>query len=109
MKKSFLCVDDYGQGGVWYLVLADSAERIREKLPFLAVVETRPEWMDDEMYERMKAQRTIDLDNLSDERALDLPWRMRLARHRGESPPISNEEAARLINAELEKLRSRKG
>ena len=108
MKKSFLCVDDYGQGGVWYLVLARSEEQVKEKLPFLKLVADRPAWMDDASYERLKAQRTIDVDDLANETAFDLPWRMRLARHRGESPPISNEEAAKLINSELEKLRSGK-
>ena len=108
MKKTFLCVDDYGQGGVWYLVLAKSEEQIKERLPFLKLVQDRPQWMDDSTYERLKTQRTIDVDDLTDETALDLPWRMRLARHRGEPPPISNEETAKLINSELDKLRSGK-
>ncbi len=108
MKRSFLCVDDYGQGGIWYLVLAESPEQVKERLPFLTLVEKRPTWMDDASYERMKEQRTIDVDDLSDEESLDLPWRMRLAKHRGEPSPISNEEAARLINAGLEKLRAQK-
>lgn len=108
MKRSFLCVDDYGQGGIWYLVLADSPDQVTEKLPFLTIVEDRPSWMDDAIYERMKKLRTIDVDDLSNEESLDMPLRMRLAEYRGEPPPISNEEASRLINEGLRKLRSRK-
>lgn len=105
LKRSFLCVDDYGQGGIWYVVLAKSPEQIKERLPLLTVVENRPSWLDDAEYKRIEEGGTIDIDNLPTEGTLGLA----VAELRGELPPISNEEAAKLINAELEKLRSRKG
>jgi hypothetical protein len=107
MKQDFLCVDDYGQGAVWFLVAADSPEAIRRKLPFLEIVPQRPSWMTDADYADIGKRSYLDVDNLPTEGAIGLALRMSLAAHRGDPPPVSNEEASRLINQDLKKLRSR--
>lgn len=56
----FLVVYDYGQGGVWAVVLAKSSSAITEKFPELRVVEQRPSWMSDEKFQRLKAE-ALDL------------------------------------------------
>jgi hypothetical protein len=48
MSSSFLAVYDYGQGGVWLLLDAPSAEVARGTFPTLTIFETRPEWMSEE-------------------------------------------------------------
>src|SRR5262245_21451791 len=98
MKRSFLCVDDYGQGGIWYLVLADSGEQIKNKLLSLTGVESRPQWMDDARFERIREQRTLDIDNLPKDGILDLAIRTHLASGEPDVPTVSNEDAAELIN-----------
>ena len=46
--NTFLVSYDYGMGGLWAIVRADSAEAIAERYPELTVVESRPAWMTDE-------------------------------------------------------------
>ena len=36
MRRSFLVLYDYGQGGVWAYLLADSAEQIQTRFPSFA-------------------------------------------------------------------------
>jgi len=103
MKKSFLCVDDYGMGGIWYVVLSESWERIAEKLPFLICVENRPDWMDQQHYEKIAATGTFDIDNLPTEGILGLTLQERMRRFRGEPSQLSSEQASQLINDLLKK------
>jgi len=41
----FLVAYDYGQGGLWGVLIAPSATAITTRYPELAVVETLPPWM----------------------------------------------------------------
>jgi hypothetical protein len=43
--QPFLVVYDYGQGGVWAWIRADSADAILERYPELKVIDTLPEWL----------------------------------------------------------------
>jgi hypothetical protein len=43
--KTFLTVYDYGQGGVWQRITAESAEEIVQRYPELTVLSERPTWM----------------------------------------------------------------
>jgi len=61
MKRRYLGVYDYGQGGRWALVLAESAEEIRIRFPELEVVNERPGWMTDDYYPRLEG-RIYDID-----------------------------------------------
>jgi hypothetical protein len=45
MKRRYLVCYDYGMGGLWSYVLAESAEAISGPYPELTVFEDRPTWM----------------------------------------------------------------
>ena len=60
MKQRFLVVFDYGQGGLWAYVWADSAEAIGERFPELEGFRRAPDWMTPEVQEQL---RTYDLDD----------------------------------------------
>jgi hypothetical protein len=61
MKRTFLVLYDYGQGGRWALVLAKSADEIKGGFPELDVVASRPEWMTDDYYRSLES-RVYDID-----------------------------------------------
>ena len=61
MKRQFLAVYDYGQGGRWALVLAESDDEIKVRFPELEVVNERPGWMTDDYYRRLEG-RIYDID-----------------------------------------------
>jgi hypothetical protein len=44
-KLLFLVVYNYGQGGQWAWIRADSAETIVERYPELEIIDHRPEWL----------------------------------------------------------------
>jgi hypothetical protein len=51
-KSEFLAYYDYGMGGVFCRFYARSAEEIGAKYPMLVVVEDRPAWLDDELFQK---------------------------------------------------------
>ena len=59
-RHSYLAVYDYGQGGVWALITASSETEIATKYPFITVVELRPAWMTDEIYNHLES---FDIDD----------------------------------------------
>jgi hypothetical protein len=46
MKEKFLVAVDYGQGGVWGYIYAESRAEIEDKFPELAIVDEEPEWLE---------------------------------------------------------------
>lgn len=62
MKQKHLVVYEYGQGGRWAFVYADSAEEIFERYPELKVVNEVPGWMTPDLRSRLEAAETYDLD-----------------------------------------------
>ena len=66
MKRSFLTVYDYGQGGVWLVLLAESRDEVETKYPELTVVENPPASMSDDELTRIKERRTLDVDDMVD-------------------------------------------
>lgn len=44
-KQRFLTVYDYGSGGVWQYVHAESPEQIMAKYPALEIVNSEPSWL----------------------------------------------------------------
>ncbi|MBL8515828.1 MAG: hypothetical protein JNM76_02570 [Betaproteobacteria bacterium] len=44
-KTEYLCVYDYGMGGVWFIVNARSTLEVESKLPGIVAFEDKPEWM----------------------------------------------------------------
>jgi hypothetical protein len=63
MKKPFLVLYDYGQGGAWADLLADSPSEITRKWPELQVVETPPQGMSREVLERIRRESTFDVND----------------------------------------------
>jgi hypothetical protein len=61
MKTKHLVVYDYGQGGRWAFVLADSAQAIKQRYPELRVVTETPAWMNDDVRARLDETETYDL------------------------------------------------
>lgn len=62
MKQKHLVVYDYGQGGLWAFIYADSPQQIEERYPELKVVAEVPPWMTGELRSRLEAKETYDLD-----------------------------------------------
>ena len=61
-KRPFLVVYDYGQGGVWAYVLAESPEQIEREFPELMIVLERPSWMTGDREKRIRENRTVDIN-----------------------------------------------
>ena len=61
-KRPFLICYDYGGGGLWGIMFARSKEEILKEYPELLVVNDRPKWMDDDLFERIKEVETHDID-----------------------------------------------
>jgi hypothetical protein len=61
MRQKFLVLYDYGQGGLWAHLIADSEEQIRTRHPELVVMENPPVWMSAEEERQLV---TIDIDEV---------------------------------------------
>jgi len=44
MRRAYLTCWDYGMGGIWHYILAESPDAIRAKYPGLIVFEDPPAW-----------------------------------------------------------------
>jgi hypothetical protein len=55
MKGRYLVVHDYGTGGVWLYVLANSRADIDAMFPELRIVDELPEWMPGDLRERLES------------------------------------------------------
>ena len=63
-KKRFLVLYDYGQGGVWAYLLAESREYVREHFPGLTIYDVPPAWMSAKDLERVSKAMSIDAEDL---------------------------------------------
>jgi hypothetical protein len=63
MRTEYLAYYDYGTGGAWVYLLADSAEQIRERFPKLHVANERPSWLTDEQDQLLHERMTIDIND----------------------------------------------
>jgi hypothetical protein len=61
-KREFLVVYDYGMGGLWGIILARSEQEITKEYPELSIVETRPAWMDEALFQEIADIETHDID-----------------------------------------------
>lgn len=66
-ERKFLVVHDYGTGGLWAFIAAPSAEHIREKFPDLEIVEGRPSWMTDELFDTIVETNSYEIDRIPPE------------------------------------------
>ena len=60
-QKLFLVLYDYGTGGLWALVSAESAEEILKICPKLEIIENKPRWMTDDQYENIELKSKFDI------------------------------------------------
>ena len=66
MPSEFLVVYDYGMGGLWAVVLADSVDQITTRYPEVKIATDRPAWMDDSDFERLR-QEVADISVAEDQ------------------------------------------
>jgi hypothetical protein len=64
-KRPYLVSYDYGQGGVWAYILAESTQLIRRSFPLLEIFREAPEWMTSGDIDEIKKKMTIDIDDES--------------------------------------------
>lgn len=61
-KEFFVCYS-YGQGGLWAIVRADSADRIRDVFPDVDVFLQRPDWMTSTDEAELRSLGVSDVDD----------------------------------------------
>jgi hypothetical protein len=66
VSSEFLVAYDYGMGGVWAIVLADSAAEITSRYPEVVIVTDRPGWMNEVRFERLRRD-TVDIKVAEDQ------------------------------------------
>ena len=66
VPSEFLVVYDYGMGGLWAVVFADSADEITTRYPEVGIATDRPAWMDDADLERLRRE-VVDINAPEDE------------------------------------------
>lgn len=62
MKRKFLVNYDYGMGGAWAYVMADSEEQIADRYPELSVVHDPPAWLTEAERDHLGKTLTLDID-----------------------------------------------
>jgi hypothetical protein len=63
MKKRFLVLYDYGQGGAWAYLLANSREEIAMEYPQLLIYDQPPAFLGADVLDRIEKTMTIDIGN----------------------------------------------
>jgi len=62
-RKEFLVLYDYGQGGLWAIIRADTAQQIRDRYPQLQVFEKRPSFLSADMLADLQRKPAADIDD----------------------------------------------
>jgi hypothetical protein len=78
MRQDFLVVYDYGTGGAWAVLRADSPAQVHERFPELQIVTQRPAWLTSEEERLLRERMTIDVEDT------DNPFLATLIRGRGQ-------------------------
>jgi hypothetical protein len=63
MRSEFLVLYDYGTGGSWAYLQADSEGQIHARYPQLKVMTVRPEWLTPEVDANLRRRMTIDIND----------------------------------------------
>jgi hypothetical protein len=66
-KTPHLFVYDYGTGGVWGYMAAQSVAEVALRYPRLKIVDEPPKWMDDDQLEQLRIERSYDIDQEPDD------------------------------------------
>lgn len=72
-RPTFWVLYDYGQGGLWAIIHADSAEQIRARYPQLQVFGDPPRSLDAAVMESIRRQGARDIDDPPTDWMADLP------------------------------------
>ncbi len=70
MKRGYLVLHDYGMGGIWAYVLAESEDRVRREFPDFKVVPEPPSWMTEQVLSDVKKRLTLDVDDANSDKPL---------------------------------------
>jgi hypothetical protein len=62
-RKDFLVGYDYGQGGLWAIVRAETAEQIRARYPQVAVYSEPPTTLDAATLTTVRSTPAVDVDD----------------------------------------------
>jgi len=62
-KREFFVVYDYGQGGLWAILRAESAEQVRRKYPGVEAFEGPPPMLDDATASSIRRAGVRDIDD----------------------------------------------
>jgi hypothetical protein len=57
---------DYGQGVIWRVILASSADQIADRYPQLEILAAPPDSMTDETLRDIEQHSTVDIDDQDD-------------------------------------------
>lgn len=63
MKRRFLAVDDYGMGGIWMVIAAESQQQIADKYPELTVFADPPDFLSDAEISSIERELRFDIDD----------------------------------------------
>jgi hypothetical protein len=63
----FWCVYDYGQGGVWKLIRAASAEEITARFPDLMVFPGSPPFLSEDVIRSISTRAVVDLQDADED------------------------------------------
>lgn len=70
MKRPYLTLYDYGSGGIWTYIRAETADEITAKFRDLVVYETKPAWMGENRRQAIEGRGVYDVETLEGERPL---------------------------------------
>ena len=62
-RQEFFVLHDYGQGGLWAILRAESAEQVRRNYPDVEVFEGRPPMLDDATVAAIRRAGVRDIDD----------------------------------------------
>jgi len=62
-KQEYLVLYDYGTGGAWAYILAESRDQIAERYPQLEIVAEPPDWLTGDEERLLRERMTIDIDD----------------------------------------------
>jgi hypothetical protein len=68
MRQAFLTLHDYGTGGLWAYMRADSPEQIRARFRDLEVLAEAPAFMDEEQLKQIEADGVYDVETFEQHR-----------------------------------------